>query len=98
MPRNDLFEKSNRLVAAARTALAKFLLVELEVAGSLLDAAELTADANVRERRRSRATEATDTIAYHLAASDARNDLPQKTREKLTAGLAVLRGRLANPT
>jgi hypothetical protein len=94
---NDIVAKSKLLVASARTALVHFLLIELEVATTMLEAARATDDPKLRDRRRLRATQACDTVTHHLSTTGAQSPLPQDARTELVAGLDRLRRRLAEP-
>jgi hypothetical protein len=92
---NDIVAKSKLLVASARAALVQFLLIELEVASTMLEAARATEDPKLRARRRLRATQACETVTHHLSTS-AQTPLPQNARAELAAGLDRLRQRLAD--
>jgi hypothetical protein len=92
---NDIVAKSKQLVDSARAALVQFLMIELDVATTMLEAARVSDDPKTRERRRLRATEAIDTVAHHLSTTDSQAPLPGKTREELIAGLDRLRQGLA---
>jgi len=93
--RGDIIGQSKLLVASARAALIQFLRIELDVATTMLEAARVTEDRKVRERRRYRAQQAFDTVAHHLSATGTETRLPRESRAEFAAALDRLRQGLA---
>ena len=92
MTHSDAFDALTESLAAGRL---DFLRVELQVCGTLLDAADGSRDDVARARRRARAQEAHDEVARHLAKG-AMPGLTAAQWTELTTGLAALSQRLGD--
>jgi hypothetical protein len=86
---------THALAYSAQKSLLDFLRVELKIANTMMDSADLARDDQTRERRCGRAREACAEVDRHLTSGSPHFRLATSEREELADGLRLALLRLA---